>query len=107
MMKINLDRAYKQVGEFGRAQWILTFVNSVARNAGTYMYYPFAYLVLEQYFFCNFNGTADGYEQCTAKEICLQREVDPLFNDFKVDTSYQYYIKNWFLEMDLLCMSTA
>ena len=46
-MKINLDRAYKIVGEYGRAQWILTFVNSVARNAGTYMYYPFAYLVLE------------------------------------------------------------
>ena len=46
-MQFNLDKAYKRVGEFGRAQWLLAFVNSVARNAGTYMYYPFGYLVLE------------------------------------------------------------
>ena len=46
-MKYNLDIAYTQVGEFGRAQWLLTFVNSVARNGGSYIYYPFAYLVLE------------------------------------------------------------
>ena len=44
----NLDMAFSKVGEYGRAQWLLTFVNMVARNAGTYQYYPFAYLVLEQ-----------------------------------------------------------
>ncbi len=43
----NLERAYKRVGEYGRAQWLLTFVSSVARNAGAYFYYPFAFLVLE------------------------------------------------------------
>lgn len=49
---MNLDRAYKRVGEYGRSQWLLTFVNSVARNAGCYMYYPFAYLVLQQQYLC-------------------------------------------------------
>lgn len=46
-MQFNLDLAYQRVGEYGRAQYLLAFVNCFARNAGTYMYYPFAYLVLE------------------------------------------------------------
>ena len=46
-MKYNLYMAFQKVGEFGRAQWILSFVNCVARNANNYFYYPFAYLVLE------------------------------------------------------------
>ena len=24
--------------------------------------------------------------------------------DYTVDTSYEYYLNNWFLQMDLLCM---
>ena len=52
MQHYNLDKAYKVVGEFGRAQWLLTFVNCIARNGGTYTYYPFAYLILEQQFLC-------------------------------------------------------
>ena len=69
---MNLDRAYKRVGEYGRAQWLLTFVNSVARNAGCYMYYPFAYLVLQQQYLCRVD-TSDGgsetsstYRECSA-----------------------------------------
>ena len=70
-MQYNLDRAYKKVGEFGRAQWLLTFVNSIARNAGCYMYYPFAYLVLEQQYLCRFPGAeGEDYEICSAATVC-------------------------------------
>jgi hypothetical protein len=103
-MKYNLDIAYTRVGEFGRAQWLLTFVNSVARNGGCYMYYPFAYLVLEQQFLCGVNSVlsqnndvSSFYIKCSAAEICLIQETNPSYSDFKVDTSYSYYLNNWYL----------
>ena len=46
-MRYNLEMAYEQVGHFGRAQYILTFVNCVARNANNYYVHVFAYLVLQ------------------------------------------------------------
>ena len=30
-----------------------------------------------------------------------------LGTDYIVDTSYTYYLKNWYLEMDLMCMSAT
>ena len=36
-----------------------------------------------------------------------QNRANPLYNSYEVDTSYQYYLNNWYLEMDLLCMSSA
>ena len=105
-MNYNLDKAYHTIGEYGRSQWLLTFVTCVARNAGTYMYYPFAYLVLEQKFLCYDDATSEG-RQCNSNEICLAREADPLYSAYEVDKSYQYYLNNWYLEMDLLCMTPA
>ena len=79
------------------------------------MYYTFAYLVLEQQFLCNKSGlesvasTSESglYEQCTTKEICALRKADSSFSAYKVDTSYQYYLENWYTEMDLMCQTPA
>ena len=102
---MNSDRAYKRVGEFGRVQWLLTFVNSVARNGGCYMYYPFAYLVLQQKYLClNEDGE---YDHCSSEDICGAKDRDASYSDYQVDTSYLYYLKNWFTEMDLVCMTPA
>jgi len=85
----------------------------VARSAGTYFYYPFAFLVLEQQFLCAvYPGSSDAtsatsYAECSAAEICHLQDTDPSYNDFKVDTNYKYYLDNWFIEMDLKCMTTA
>lgn len=106
-MHLNLDLAYQRVGEYGRAQWLLTFVNSVARNAGTYMYYPFAYLVLEQQYLCRFEESDTAYSVCSTEEICMRREADADYSDYMVDKSYKYYLENWVTEMDLMCMSAA
>ena len=48
MERYNLDMAYSKVGTYGRIQWVLTFVTAVFRNSGNFIYYTFAYLVLEQ-----------------------------------------------------------
>ena len=69
MEKYNLFQAYKEVGEFGRAQKILAFVTCIARNANNYFYYPFAYLILEQYFLCDKQGIGE-FTSCSADEIC-------------------------------------
>ena len=39
--------------------------------------------------------------------ICRERNNIDSTLLYKVDTSYQYYFNNWFLEMDLLCVSPA
>ena len=95
--------AYSKVGTYGRMQWLLTFVNAVCRNSGTYVYYPFAYLVLEQQYLCRV-GIGGQFAPCPNEYICSNKENMTYGEDYTVDTSYEYYLKNWFLEMDLLCM---
>ena len=100
--------AYSKVGVYGRMQWLLTFVNCVARNSGTYVYYPFAYIVLEQQFLCKqsnvYHHGSPVYQSCSAEDICQNKDSMVLGRDYIVDESYQYYLKNWYLEMDLMCM---
>ena len=50
---------------------------------------------------------ADSAKECSTAEICAAREADPLYSAYQVDKDYKYYIDNWYLEMDLLCTSTA
>ena len=98
--------AYSKVGNYGRIQWILTFVTSVFRNSGNYIYYTFAYLVLEQQFVCTTSGS-DSFKVCSTEEICAERNLADSKLLYKVDVNYYYYFNNWFLEMDLLCRSPA
>ena len=38
------------------------------------------------------------------EDICAARESgQPLDFTFKVDTTYEYYLNNWYVEMDLMC----
>jgi MFS transporter, SP family, xylose:H+ symportor len=42
--------------------------------------------------------------------LCEVREKNPWFAydiDFKVDKSYEFYLDNWYLEMDLMCTPAA
>ena len=98
---LNLNMAIERVGEFGRSQWLLTFVTCIARSAGNYLFYPFAYLVLEQHYLCKHEDGAVNYEFCPREEICAKSTESPF--EYQIDTGYQYYINNWFVEMDLVC----
>ena len=46
-MGYNLDQALTKVGALGKVQWLVIIVNAINRNAGSFLYYPFAYLTLE------------------------------------------------------------
>ena len=46
MERYNLDQAYAKIGS-GKMQWMLIYVTAVFRNSGNYIYYTFAYLILE------------------------------------------------------------
>ena len=37
----------------------------------------------------------------------MAKANDINYHDYQVDTSYQYYMMNWFTEMDLVCMTPA
>ena len=63
MEQFNLDLAFSKVGAYGRAQWLLTFVCCILRNSGSYVFYPFAYLTMEQQFLCT-DGQSE-YSSCS------------------------------------------
>ena len=101
---ITLDTAYDRIGH-GRIQRILVFVNSIVRNSGCFFNYCFAYLILEQSYVCSpLGGEQSTFAECSVETICAARESDePLSFTYKVDTSYEFYLNNWYVEMDLMC----
>ena len=104
-MGYNLDQALTKVGSLGTVQWFVIIVIAINRNAGSFFYYAFAYLVMEQKFVCT--NQEDGiYSSCSKEEICNARENQESTLLYKADTRYDYYLDNWFMEMDLVCMST-
>ena len=50
----DLERAFEDMGGFGRFQWLSTIFLTIARNGGNYMYYGFAFLTMEQLYLCRF-----------------------------------------------------
>ena len=85
------------MGGFGRYQWIATFFLTLVRNGGNYMYYGFAYLTMQQMYECRYSE-ADPFTTCSAKaEICPALESDVASIQYQVDTTYEYYMDNWYI----------
>ena len=79
-------------------------MNSIVRNSGAFYAYCFAYLILEQKYVCKpIDG--DDFTQCSVEDICQAREAgeDSLSFVYKVDKDYEYYLNNWYVEMDMMC----
>ena len=70
------------------------------------MYYGFAYLTMEQMYKCQY--ASDGpFVTCSAEnDICPALASDEAI-EYRVDTSYEYYLNNWYVQMDLVCANTA
>ena len=104
--KMNLDMALNRVGGFGLFQVIVTIGIAILRNAGSGLYYLFAYLTLPQLYECRADPTLD-YTTCSAAEdICPAIQQGSMV-DFRVDTSYEYYLENWQQEKGLMCMTSS
>jgi len=99
--KINLEQAFDTVGGFGRYQVFATIAMMITRNSGFYLFNAFPYLVMDQKYECRDNATGV-YSSCTAEQIC--DESGPTVT-YRVDKSYEYYLNNWFTEMDMVCFS--
>ena len=48
--------------------------------------------------------SSSDYQTCSTEQICEARKDPQSELIYKVDKTYEYYLENWYLEMDLLCM---
>ena len=100
---LDLETAFARMGGFGRLQWLSLLCICFMRNSGHYLYYCFAYLTLDQVYQC---ATADGgFELCSLDETICPARTSGAPLEYQVDTSYEYYLNNWFTEMDLLVLT--
>jgi MFS family permease len=75
----------------------------IVRNNGNFIAYQFAFLVMEQQYVCR-SGSDQEYETCSRLDtVCPALESNAPGFEYKVDTSYQYYLDNWVEAMDLTC----
>ena len=81
----------------------MAYVNAIARTSGAFFTCSFAFLILEQNYLCSFNGGQD-YATCSVESICQAREDPASTMLYKVDENYDYFMKNWYTEMDLMCV---
>ena len=96
-MSMTLDLAFERAGGFGAAQYIALLCLSNVRNSGSVFVYMFAMLVMEQKYECLQAGGE--YASCSTDEICEDRLK------YRVDTNYEYYLENWYSEMDWVCQN--
>ena len=87
--------AIAAIGGFGPLQILLAVCTSIIRTSGTQFIYIYAFLTLPQQYLCRGEGTADTYESCSASEYICPALAAGQEVDYKVDTSYAFYLNNW------------
>jgi len=60
---------------------------------------------MNQEYLCRTSANGS-FESCTNEMICELRESSS-FVEYKQDTSYEYYLHNWYSQMDMMCMSVS
>jgi len=92
---MNYEMALQRVGGFGFFQGFSVVSLSLLRNSGNWLLYLFAYLNLPQKYECRQDKLGDNWLSCSAKEdICPALEQGDTI-EYRVDTSYEYYMRNW------------
>ena len=91
-------------------QRVISFVCAVSRQSGSVFGQCFAYLILKQKYLCSSVGATDNdlWTECSTEDICEARAEAALTGNslpfsYKQDTSYEYYLTNWYTDMDLMC----
>ena len=74
-------------------------------NSGNYIYFGFPYLTFKQEYECRHDASAP-FIDCDIEEvICPAREQSLADFEYRVNIDADYYLNNWFVEMDLMCES--
>ena len=85
---------------------MLSFVNAIAKSSGSIYALCFAYLILEQKYVCSPTvESGETFGRCRVEKICLGTDIERLQQSYHIDTSYEYYLRNWVVDMDLQCTS--
>jgi len=92
------------MGGFGRFQWLAIISLILSRNCGNYPYYTFAYMTLEQLYQCSYDST-ELFSACSVESDICPSLANGTPIEFQIDTSYDYYLDNWYVQMDLMCSS--
>jgi len=100
----NLDRAFQELGGFGRFQFFIVVSCSILRMTGMHFVYAFAFLTLEQEYVCR--DTPGGVmKPCSAEQTICPALSAGTFMEYEVDTTAEVYAINWFVQMGLECAS--
>ena len=104
--RICLDDALEKVGKFGFTQRLLTIVCAISRTSGGTLVSAYAFLILPQKYECS-PKNEENYASCDVQQVCQAIEEGPENSQIKyrLDTSYEYYVQNWYSQMNLGCMS--
>mmetsp|Transcript_8570 Transcript_8570/g.14455 ORF Transcript_8570/g.14455 Transcript_8570/m.14455 type:complete len:294 (-) Transcript_8570:913-1794(-) len=113
-----MNKAYNQIGGFGRFQVFTLFLMALIRNYGLYQQYGFAVLMMPQKFSCSYDIVSPStgkvhpivLSDCPIQLICEQRkegEGGELTNfSYEVNKEQQNYYLNWFVADNLACEDT-
>ena len=96
-MNMDVETAFNITGGFGRFQLLATIAMCLAMNGGNYLYFAFAYITLEQKYECRFDPS-EAFKPCDADTvICPALDSGVEGFEYRVDTSYEFYINNWYV----------
>jgi MFS family permease len=94
---LTLDSVFKQIGGFGRFQFVAMIIFALIRNLGLYTVYLFGMSTLSPDYECR-SSPADLFSKCDNTLICLSLQ-NSSFEYLPVEGSF----KNWYVTMDLVC----
>ena len=89
-----MDKAYKQIGGFGRFQWVMLILIALVRNYGNFAIYGAELAIKEPIILCKYklgDGNSekrqmDVWKRCTSDEACFKKM------EYKFDrTDSQYF----------------
>ena len=103
--KYNVDLAIKQVGGFGRYQFLVTLIMALFRNAGQSIVYGVPTLVAQQEYLCR-TEPGEPMLPCQTSDICALRESGG-FVEYEADKEALGYLDAWEIEMDLMCVERS
>lgn len=101
----SVDRAYAELGGFGKFQLLATVLCTLSRLSGQLFTYLFAFFIAKQAYVCS-SGPDSLMAPCSNEYICDELSRGNTI-PYAADTSRERFFNNWFVEMDLICTAPA
>lgn len=93
---ISMEEALKQVGGFGKQQWINLAALAIVRQSMNIFIYCFPYWIYPQKYNCRDEQGA--MVSCDLAYVCSEYQQNR-FVDYEIDKSFVWYFWNWYAEL--------